>query len=199
MERRFPKVLAGRYLTYSHVLSQLHRRYKRELCNAQRPAVRKVLNRDIAPSRLMILCVSQILAWPVIKDPALSGRSQTANIFRLELTDGWYAVQAIIDEHMESFVHHGKIQVGTKLMISNATLVGGEDGVDPLDSSYSSSRRDCPVALRLTANATSIAAWNSSLGFVRVTSKSQAHEGFLLVQSLFDVIPGGGHAKSNSS
>ena len=192
MERRFPKVLAGRYLTYSHVLSQLHRRYKRELCNAQRPAVRKVLNRDIAPSRLMILCVSQILAWPVIKDPALSGRSQTANIFRLELTDGWYAVQAIIDEHMESFVHHGKIQVGTKLMISNATLVGGEDGVDPLDSSYSSSRRDCPVALRLTANATRIAAWNSSLGFVRVTSKSQAHEGFLLVQSLFDVIPGGG-------
>merc|ERR1712194_383193 len=61
MECRFPEQLGGRYLTYSHVLSQMKGRFEKELLNARRPAVRKILNRDCTASMPMILCVSQIL------------------------------------------------------------------------------------------------------------------------------------------
>ena len=111
---------------------------------------------------------------------------------RLELTDGWYSVPAVLDGHLEAFVEEEKIKIGSKLLVAGAELVGSEDGVDPLDASYVPSRSNCPVALKLTINATRPAKWDAKLGFVKPTQTIQSQDGLLLVKSLADVVPGGG-------
>ena len=174
MERRFPGQLGGQYLTYSHVLSQLKGRYEKELRGAKRPAVRKILNKDCSAGMPIILCVSQILRFkskmPKKTDEKSSSSStappETIEETRLELTDGWYAVSTLLDGVLTKLVEKGKIQVGSKLMICNAQLVGSEDGVDPLDDSYFSDRRSCPIFLKITANNTRLALWDAKLGFV---------------------------------
>lgn len=173
MERRFPGQLGGQYLTYSHVLSQLKGRYEKELRGAKRPAVRKILNKDCSAGMPIILCVSQILRFkskvPKKTDEKSSSSAAPPEAIeetRLELTDGWYAVSTLLDGVLTKLVEKGKIQVGSKLMICNAQLLGSEDGVDPLDDSYFSDRRSCPIFLKITANNTRLALWDAKLGFV---------------------------------
>ena len=203
-ERRYPQALAGKYLTYEHVLSQLKGRYDREIASAKRPALRIILNRDASAGRLMILCVTQIHRFRIkigSDDPnsgqeSNSPRPSSSKSFReelrLELTDGWYSIQAVLDSHLQSFIEQDKIKVGTKLLVAGAELAGSEDGVDPLDASYQPSRSSCPVALKLVANATRRAKWDSRLGFVKPTRQIQSHDGLLLIRTMGDVIPGGG-------
>jgi len=195
MERRFPEQLGGQYLNYGHVLSQIKGRYQKELCDAKRPAVRKVLNRDVSACLPIILCVGQILRFKP-KSPQNAQHDQTIgktgiDEIRLELSDGWYAVPAILDSVLSTLVGSGKICVGSKLMICNAQLVGSEDGVDPLDDDYFSDRRDCRIALHITANNTRLAVWDAKLGFVHPKFTSQ-QGGSLLVKTLSGIFPDGG-------
>ncbi len=200
-ERRYPHALAGKYFTYEHVLAQLKGRYDREVANAKRPALRIILNRDASAGRLMILCVAQIHRFRIkigsadneeSNSPRPSSSKSFREELRLELTDGWYSVQAVLDSHLQSFVEKEKIKIGTKLLVAGAELAGSEDGIDPLDASYQPSRSSCPVALKLVANATRRAKWDARLGFVRPTRQSQSQDGLLLVKSMGAVIPGGG-------
>jgi hypothetical protein len=98
---------------------------------------------------------------------------------------------ATIDKVLVEFVEKGKVKIGTKLMISNGQLLGSEDGVDPLDDSYSSSKRDSPLCLNVNANSTRLARWDAKLGFLSSRSPGLS-EGSLLVKSLSDVIVDGG-------
>jgi len=193
MERRFPEQLGGRYLTYRHVLSQMKGRYEKELRSAKRPAVRKLLNRDVSAGMPMILCVSQILRFksklPKGGDQRV-GKNSVEEV-RLELTDGWYAVSAIMDSTLTNLVEQGKITPGSKILICNAQLVGSDDGVDPLDDDYYTDRRQAPLFLKITANNSRVATWDAKLGFVH--PKYTAHQGgSLLVKSLCDIFPDGG-------
>lgn len=193
MERRFPEQLAGHYLTYSHVLSQIKGRYEKELRGARRPAVRKVLNKDVTASSPMILCVSQILRFKSKAPRKEDDRSATTTMeeVRLELTDGWYAVSTIVDSALTALVGRGKIQLGSKLMICNAQLVGSDEGVDPLDEDYCSDRRNCPLFLKISANCSRLAKWDAKLGFVH-PKHTASQGGSFLVKSLSDVFPEGG-------
>ena len=49
----------------------------------------------------------------------------------MEVSNGWYAVPAILDGVLSNLVGSGKIRVGSKLVICNAQLVGSDDGIDP--------------------------------------------------------------------
>eukprot|EP00586_Coscinodiscus_wailesii_P000068 CAMPEP_0172480112 /NCGR_PEP_ID=MMETSP1066-20121228/5055_1 /TAXON_ID=671091 /ORGANISM="Coscinodiscus wailesii, Strain CCMP2513" /LENGTH=1175 /DNA_ID=CAMNT_0013241137 /DNA_START=62 /DNA_END=3586 /DNA_ORIENTATION=+ len=189
MERRFAVLLGGHYLTHSRVLHQLRMRYDKELCKAVRPAIRKVLNRDVASSRPMVLCVSQIL-----KTSSSKTQSHQHQYVKLELTDGWYSLPALLDLPLSTFVRSGKIQIGTKLLICNAVLVGADDGVDPLDNTYCSSRSNCPVVLKIGANATRLAKWDATLGFVPPSQLMQngGDDSSFRLRSFRDVIPDGG-------
>ena len=193
MERCFPKQLAGQYLTYSHVLMQMKRRYQKELRGAKRPAVRKILNRDVSANTPTILCVSKVLRFrsKLPKSGDVHNDNEVKDEIRLELTDGWYALPAVLDDFLEMLVGKGKIQVGSKLMICNAQLLGSDEGLDPLDDCYNSSKRNCPLFLKITANNSRLARWDAKLGFVSPKYTSYTG-GSLLIKSLHDIIPGGG-------
>ena len=184
MERRFHPQLGGIYLTYHHVLLQIKSRFEKELSNAKRPSVRKVLNRDVSASMPIVLCVAQILRFRT------KGSGQVIEEIRLELTDGWYGLQAAIDKTLEAQIANKKIRAGSKLFICNAHIVGSDDGVDPLDEGYSSEKRNCPLILKITANNTRLAKWDAKLGFASPRS------GVIRIKSLRDIYPGGGNIPS---
>jgi breast cancer 2 susceptibility protein len=201
IERTFSARLGGEYLTYSRVLQQLKGRFHKELIEGKRSSIRKVLNRDVAASRLMVLCVARITNLVTGSDevqaPASGGMviaaSPTGPRYGLELTDGWHSVQASPDCKICDFIESGMIRVGTKLLSSSAVLVGGDDGIDPLDPSYEPSMGGSKAYLRITANATRLARWDTKLGFVAPSRKIVSEEGLLLVKRVSDILAGGGN------
>jgi hypothetical protein len=176
-ERRFSPWIGGLYLTFDRVVEQLCLRHKKEITGGSRPPLRKVLNRDVSASSTMILCIAQI-RWPGDKDAKCL----------LELTDGWYSLRASTDPQLSSLVLAGKISVGSKIIVSNSTLVGAEDGVDPTDATFDPFSDESPT-LRIYANAVRLAKWDAKLGFVR---PSRNCPGALLVSRISAVLEGGG-------
>ncbi|EJK50712.1 hypothetical protein THAOC_30244, partial [Thalassiosira oceanica] len=102
-----------------------------------------------------------------------------------------YSIPALVDSVLAIYVEKGTIQVGSKIAVCNAQLAGSDDGVDPLDDSYDSSKRNCPLLLRITANSTRPAKWHARLGYVPPKSLEN-HAGTILVKSLDDIHPNGG-------
>jgi len=182
MERRFPIALANVYLTADHVTHQLRQRYLKEIQRGCRPILRKVLNRDVAASTPMVLCVSRVDHGDFRKDRET----------RLCLSDGWYEIPALIDEHLQQFVDDGKINVGTKIVTCNAILEGADDGVDPLDKSYRDVTQNFSVRIKLFANSTRKCKWSSKLGFVAPHRTKQMIDGALRIYSFDHIVPGGG-------
>jgi breast cancer 2 susceptibility protein len=187
-ERRFSKFLAGRYLTYHSLVQNLLSRFKREVVNGVRPAVRKILNRDISASKMMILVVCQVISPTEAESDGTPAQSAA-----LELSDGWYSVRGSLDSKLSQYVNDGLIAVGTKLLVSNARLVGAEDGVDPLDEGDGTGCRNYKATLQISANSTRLATWNAKLGFVNILNRRRMPHGHLLVKRISDVVPGGGN------
>uniref|UniRef100_A0A7S1BKW6 Tower domain-containing protein n=1 Tax=Corethron hystrix TaxID=216773 RepID=A0A7S1BKW6_9STRA len=182
-ERRYP-IFAGVCLTTDNVTRQLMRRHDVELKKNVRPPLRKILNRDITSRRLVVFVVSQI--FPNSSNTGAISASKALpqqTLQKVELTDGWYAVMAILDETLSSFVMQEKIIVGTKLTVCNAILEGAENGIDPLDAKYSSHPNKSCVALKLCVNSTKRARWDARLGFRRTT---------MFEMKVPSIYPGGG-------
>lgn len=59
-EIRFPNTL-GKVCTATNVIDQLKYRYDKELYNAERPVLRKILEKDDVPSKTLVLCVAGII------------------------------------------------------------------------------------------------------------------------------------------
>lgn len=115
MECSFPTQFAGNVLTLENLMLQLKYRYDREVDQAQRSAIRKICEMDDTPAKRMILFV--------------------ASSSEVELSDGWYSLLSTLDQEMTRFVERGKIKVGTKLVIQDASIVGLDGGCYPLDVS----------------------------------------------------------------
>lgn len=95
-------------------------RYDREIDNAERPALRKILEKDDVPQKKMVLCVADIIEI-------------SPDSFELELTDGWYSIRTIIDRPLCKQVKSDKVVVGTKLITQCAELINCDDGCHPLE------------------------------------------------------------------
>lgn len=92
----------------------------------ERPAIRKIVEKDDSAAKRMVLFVSRILH---------NNLSCT-----LELCDGWYSIKtSILDPCLTHAVTSGKIVVGTKLVIQGAEIVGLEEACGPLEVSTFSS------------------------------------------------------------
>ncbi|GAA5833550.1 hypothetical protein JCM5353_007958, partial [Sporobolomyces roseus] len=142
---------------FEKVMDQLRYRYEREVNQAQRSAIKRIQERDSAAAIPLILCVSQLL-W---EDPPedIDGVDAPQIIAGIELTDGWYRIQAKVDKTLQSACERGKLIVGSKLAISGARLEGTKgDGVDVLEALGRSK-------LIISGNSTSLAPWYSTLGF----------------------------------
>lgn len=121
MDRAFPHSNNGRYLTPENMLLQLKYRYDREIDKAERSAIRKIVEIDDTPAKRMVLFVSGILNE--------NGTPKT-----LQLCDGWYAIQtSTLDITLAKAVQSKKIDIGTKLIIQGAELLGCVEGAHPLE------------------------------------------------------------------
>ncbi|ORX37738.1 BRCA2, oligonucleotide/oligosaccharide-binding, domain 1-domain-containing protein [Kockovaella imperatae] len=140
--------------TLDEVIRQLKYRYEREFGHAQRSLVRRIRENDTPPSVPMVLCVSKVRRMVV---PASKDSKQPEQQVILELTDGWYRINAQIDSALKRAVDRGRVCVGRKLAICGVKLAPGAEGEDPLEISNM-------CCLMLTANSCSLSRWDTRLG-----------------------------------
>ena len=164
MEVCFPRQCAGRYLTPDWLMLQMRYRYDREIEGAERPAVRKMCERDDLSCRRVALCVCAVLSDGGRASLTRGGEGKggggdaTPLPPAIELTDGWYSLPAVLDPPLRHMVRAGRIAVGTKLLIHGAELVGSGDPCHPLEVPPT-------LCLKLAANSTRRARWFTKLGY----------------------------------
>ncbi|CAH9128118.1 unnamed protein product [Cuscuta epithymum] len=164
-ERCFPAKFSGKLLTVSNVLEELKYRYEREVHYGHRSAIKRVLEGDAPSSLMMVLCISSI--GPVydtknrLQDRPISSTGITINsASKIELTDGWYSITAVLDGELSKKLAAKKLFLGQKLRIWGAGLCGWTGPVSPLEASKEPS-------LTLHINGTYRAHWADRLGFCK--------------------------------
>ncbi|XP_074302049.1 protein BREAST CANCER SUSCEPTIBILITY 2 homolog B-like isoform X1 [Silene latifolia] len=157
-ERLYSAKFAKKFLTSSNVLEELKYRYEREVNHGQRSAIKRILEGDASPTSMLVLCISAIRsASEGTSSTKLTGETSMA---RLELTDGWYSIDALLDPLLSKHLAVGKLFVGQKLRICGAGLNAWEGPVSPLEASAT-------VSLVLHINGTYRASWDARLGLCR--------------------------------
>ncbi|KPP59928.1 breast cancer type 2 susceptibility protein-like, partial [Scleropages formosus] len=167
MEKSFPEQLGSRCLTPEQVLLQLKYRYDVEVDQSRRSALRKIMERDDTPAKTLVLCVCGIasndstLNLPAqsenktIKDVDTKNYLPTGVIW---VTDGWYAIRALLDAPLTTMVRKGRLAAGMKIVTHGAELVGSQDACTPLEAPST-------LMLKVMANSTRPARWDAKLGF----------------------------------
>ncbi|PIK61064.1 hypothetical protein BSL78_01988 [Apostichopus japonicus] len=162
MEVAYPHHFGGRLLTPDKVLLQLKHRYDREVDQSQRSALKKILERDEAASRRMVLCVAGVCDSHDEKRETgnrddQQPRDGEKRDKHMVLTDGWYSLKTIMDAPITGLFDAGKITVGTKLCLFGSELVGSQDACSPLEAPDS-------LALKISYNSTRRARFDARLG-----------------------------------
>jgi hypothetical protein len=120
-------------------------RYNDEYVDGRRSAFRLITEQDASAARPYVCFVSRVL--------------QPSSVScRIELSDGYYALQATLDAPLSRLVYDGTISEGSKLLACGSTF-SGTDGQDPLQA-YTT------ATLTLSSNGTRPAAADAALGFV---------------------------------
>ncbi|CAH0712821.1 unnamed protein product, partial [Brenthis ino] len=149
----FPKTM-NNICTIKNVLHQLKYRYDRELYNVERPALRKILEKDEVSIKKIVLCVVAIYVEGV-NVSSVANPAQNAEVL---LTDGWYTIKACTDRMINKLICDGKITIGTKLLIHGAELTNCDQGVSPWEDTSA-------VRLKIFGNSIRRAKWDTRLGF----------------------------------
>ncbi|XP_071874320.1 breast cancer type 2 susceptibility protein isoform X2 [Bombus fervidus] len=149
-------IILPRVLTPARVMMELKYRYDREIDRFQRSALRKILEKDDVATKRMVLCVSSINKCD---DSDIENKNQLKTSSKtLILTDGWYSIQASIDQAMMKHITSGKIKEGTKLLTYGSELLNCDQGCSPLEIAEN-------VSLKLHTNSTRRAKWHMKLGY----------------------------------
>ncbi|XP_060811194.1 breast cancer type 2 susceptibility protein homolog isoform X2 [Bombus pascuorum] len=149
-------IILPRVLTPARVMMELKYRYDREVDRFQRSALRKILEKDDVATKRMVLCVSSINKCD---DSDIENKNQLkTSSKKLILTDGWYSIQASIDQAMMKHITSGKIKEGTKLLTYGSELLNCDQGCSPLEIAEN-------VCLKLHTNSTRRAKWYMKLGY----------------------------------
>ncbi|KAK9127333.1 hypothetical protein Syun_016130 [Stephania yunnanensis] len=128
-ERGFPAKATGKVLTIANVFEELKYRYEKEVNHGHRSALKKITEGDASPASMMILCVSSIHTnpsdrlqlnqeIPSFDDANKLGGScfnENCNAAKIELTDGWYSLDAHLDLPLSKQLREGKLFVGQKI------------------------------------------------------------------------------------
>ncbi|KAJ6343075.1 hypothetical protein OIU76_004919 [Salix suchowensis] len=162
-ERCCPEKSAANFLSVSNVLEELKYRYEREVNHGHRSAIKRILEGDAPPSSMMVLCISSIYfsCEPKVEVPSLAlNGAEHSDSAKLELTDGWYSVDAVLDISLSMHLDAGRLFVGQKLRIWGAGLCGWVGPVSSLEASKT-------VSLSLHINGTYRAHWADRMGFCK--------------------------------
>ncbi|PNT69978.1 hypothetical protein BRADI_2g03990v3 [Brachypodium distachyon] len=176
LERCYPTKAAGKFLTVANVFEELKYRYDREVNNGHRSAIKKILEGNALPSLMMVLCISAIHSRPGISKCKLeAGRADTNEDIsgnksltaahrnksaQIELTDGWYALEASLDVALSEQLDKRKLSIGQKLRIWGASLCGWTGPVSFHEASGT-------VKLMVHVNGSYRARWDDTLGFCK--------------------------------
>lgn len=168
--------------SWHELIRQLLYRYEREVHLAQRSCLKRIQEHDSSPSRPMVLLVAKILEEETeVQDR--SGQVVVRKETILELSDGWYRVQAQVDGVLAQACQRGRLRVGHKLAVMGATLDAQGEGNEVLAAYHLST-------LVLSGNSTSLASWDARLGFAPqpffASLRSLTPEGGVV--SLMDVV-----------
>lgn len=169
--RAFPEKLAFGILSESSVLRRMLYRYEREINRAERPHLRKVMEKDDNSGAPAVLVVSAIRSMS-----STFSVGSAPKVSEVEVSDGWYSMRARLDAMLTSYVGDGRLAVGHKIFIVGAELRGVTDAVAPL------SEESEMAYLMLNVNGTRLAPWDATLGRVPYT----------LTVPLRTVVPDGG-------
>lgn len=129
------------------------------------------------------------------------------------MTDGWYPVDASLDDALAHFLRRGNIVPGTKLAVTNATLEPGTTtttptsnstsggggnggvGIDPLELLQRRKAGELPPGggprLRLVVNSTRRARWDAHLGLFWPRTRSSGKDGAKMGGERQDAVEGG--------
>jgi hypothetical protein len=135
MERAFPSIFGGRWLTPDRVMVQLFNRYDREVQGSTRSVLMQIKQRDQKGSQHLVLCVANI---------DVQGEK-----VMLDLMDGWHSMQASVSPGVAQLARQGKIFVGQKLRLYGSQTEQ-EEGKD--------------AVLKIGSNGTRRAEWHAKLG-----------------------------------
>ncbi|NXO66646.1 BRCA2 protein, partial [Phainopepla nitens] len=162
MEVSFPHEFANRCLTPEMTLLQLKYRYDLEVDKSKRSAIKKIVERDDAAGKTLVLCISKIISLNTVVSPSSSSKNTESKKAAavIEVTDGWYAIRALLDPPLKAFLARRKLTVGQKIVVHGAELVGPQSGCTPLEAPDS-------LMLKISANSTRRVRWHTKLGFHR--------------------------------
>ncbi|XP_047331434.1 protein BREAST CANCER SUSCEPTIBILITY 2 homolog B-like [Impatiens glandulifera] len=163
-ERCYASKFSGNLLTVSNVLAEIKYRYDREANHGHRSAIKKILEGDQPPSSMLVLCIASISdSSGELKretQPVASNGTESGKTWTLELTDGWYSLNAVLDASLRHNLAAGKLFVGQKLRVWGAGLCNWVGPVTPFEASNS-------VSLQLHINGTYRAHWSDRLGICK--------------------------------
>ncbi|NXR26856.1 BRCA2 protein, partial [Cinclus mexicanus] len=162
MEVSFPHEFANRCLTPEMVLLQLKYRYDLEVDKSKRSAIKKIMERDDAAGKTLVLCISKIISLNTVVSPRSSNKNMESKkaAALIEVTDGWYGIRALLDPPLKAFLDRRRLTVGQKIIVHGAELVGPQNGCTPLEAPDS-------LMLKISANSTRRVQWHTKLGFHR--------------------------------
>ncbi|XP_044338917.1 protein BREAST CANCER SUSCEPTIBILITY 2 homolog B isoform X5 [Triticum aestivum] len=174
LERCYPTKAAGKFLTVANVLDELKYRYDREVNNGHRSAIKKIVEGNALPSLMMVLCISAIYSHPDVNKLEAVGTDGNENSIEnksllaakrnmpahIELTDGWYALEASLDVALSEQLQKRKLFIGQKLRIWGASLCGWTGPVSFHEASGT-------VKLMVHVNGSYRARWDDPLGFCK--------------------------------
>lgn len=170
------------------VLQQLMWRYFTELYFARPPPLKRVVQRDESEARFLTCIMSDVLFVPPLPDydvieEAKEKKEPLAGV--IELTDGWYFIEAMLDPSLTALLQVHQIHTGMKLRIACAKIQNNNNGCAPLEMRVNQPRKvavqsdeSSPPTLSffneegcatprymLQYNNTRRAAWQSYVGF----------------------------------
>ena len=126
------------------VLQQLMWRYFTELYFARPPPLKRVVQRDESEARFLTCIVSDVLFVPPLPDydvieEAKEKKEPLAGV--IELTDGWYFIEAMLDPSLTALLQVHQIHTGMKLRIACAKIQNNNNGCAPLEMRVNQPRK----------------------------------------------------------
>lgn len=111
-------------------------RYDLEVDKSKRSAIKKIMERDDAAGKTLVLCISKIISLNTVVSPNSSNKNMESKkaAALIEVTDGWYGIRALLDPPLKAFLDRRRLTVGQKIIVHGAELVGPQNGCTPLEA-----------------------------------------------------------------